>query len=352
MKIWTANENHPDHRSSFEFPSFPQFPGVHEPVQWLPPNLLGKSKGKVHTVAVKTPGRSQPGRIHPIVIYPFRQPRGYNDLEALYDLIARLAADKETYARPLTVMDRKTFFAMESNKAFVKFRRNVVSKYSDILDAWCVDTCQMWYTGFGAAYERGGPGDVYWLIPGDFDYGSASGQHILGHLHDLPEIVAELDQDVCVGEITALVNHSKRLIDTYGTYALMYNWFAKEAQQIREIIERPRSEFFAIRHEFLSEVLRERWYAYEQTVVILLKAAMTNRRISRFSVGDISDLPEGRESFAAAIQQVERTERVLKSMWRERNHGKKGWSDTYQALEFKSEKIRHAALSILEKILG
>ena len=56
----------------------------------------------------------------------------------------------------------------------------------------------MWYAGLGMAFEQGGPGDVYWLIPGDFNYGSRVGQEVLGRLHDLPEICAELDQDVCI----------------------------------------------------------------------------------------------------------------------------------------------------------
>src|SRR5205823_12458299 len=107
-------------------------------------------------------------------------------------------------------------------------------------------------------------------------------------------------------------NLSEQLVDTYGTFALLYNWFPAEAQEIRQYTERPRSEFFAVRHSFLHEVLRQRWYAYEQTVVMLLQAVFNQNHISRFFVGNISDLPLGRESLASAMQQVERTERVLK----------------------------------------
>jgi len=144
------------------------------------------------------------GKIHPVVIYPFRQPTDFSDLEPLYELIARLDADKGTYARPITVMDRKTFHAAEGNKPFLDFRKNTVARHSDIVDAWCVDTCQMWYSGLGMAFEMGGAEDVYWLIPGDFNYGTAVGREVLGRLHDLPEICLELKQDVCIGEIAAL----------------------------------------------------------------------------------------------------------------------------------------------------
>src|SRR5262245_2058610 len=124
----------------------------------------------------KSAGKAPHVKIHPIIIYPFRQPGGYSDLQALYELIGRLDGKRTTYARPITVMDRKTHFAMESDKAFHDFRKQVVAKHSEILDAWCVDTCQMWYSGLGTAFEKGGPEDVYWLIPGDFNYGTHMGQ--------------------------------------------------------------------------------------------------------------------------------------------------------------------------------
>jgi hypothetical protein len=301
----------------------------------------------------KQPRKAPPHvRIHPVIIYPFRQPNGYGDLEALYELIARLDNQKDVYARPITVIDRKTHYAMEGDRAFDDFRKRTLAKHSEILDAWCVDTCQMWYSGLGMAYEKGGPEDVYWLIPGDFNYGSTMGQEVLGRLHDLPEIVIDLDQDICVGEIETDHNNVKHLIDIYGTFALLYNWFPIEAQEIRQFTERPRSEFFAVKHGFLREVLAQRWYAYEQTVVMLLHAVFSRKRISRFFVGNISDLPEGRESLASAMQQVERTERVLKALWRERNQSVNGWIDRYKVLDNQSEQVRRTAMTVLQNILG
>jgi hypothetical protein len=266
-------------------------------------------------------------------------------------LVAKLAAQTGIYARPITVMDRKTFNSMAENQRFLDFRNGTVAPCSDILDAWCVDTCQMWYSGLGMAFERGTPGDVYWLIPGDFDYGSATGREVLGRLHDLPEICVELEQDVCIGEIVIHHRNPKQLIDTHGTFALMYNWFPNEAREIREYTERPRSEFFAIRHAFLGEMLNRRWYAYEQTVVILLHAVFGRKRLTRFSVGNISDLPEGRESLTSAMQQVERTERVLKTLWRERNDSRPNWNEQYRRLEAQSEQVRRTALTLLENLL-
>src|SRR3979411_136289 len=73
-------------------------------------------------------------RIHPVVIYPFRQPNDYSDLRGLYQLIARLDAEKDKYARPITVMDRKTYYAMEHDSSFLDFRKRTVGRHSDILD--------------------------------------------------------------------------------------------------------------------------------------------------------------------------------------------------------------------------
>lgn len=291
------------------------------------------------------------GKIHPVITYPFRPIGGYRDLQALYSLVERLAADPKKYARPITVMDRKTYYSQRKAASFRAFRDRTLARCGDILDAWCVDTCQMWYAGLGAAFERGIAGDVYWLIPGDFNYGTSVGQDVLSRLHDLPEIILELDQDLCIGEIEADYNNPKHLIDTYGTFALLYNWFPTQAREIRQYTERPRSEFFAVRHEFLGDLLTQRWYPYEQTVVMLLRAVFRQKQISRFFVGNISDLPEGRECLSSAWQQVERTERVLKSVWSEHHESRPGWIERYRDLEAHSELIRRSALTILQNLL-
>jgi hypothetical protein len=308
----------------------------------------GRKKAPAAPAAPAVPS----GRIHPVIIYPFKQPARYEDLVALYELVARLDADRQHYMRPITVVDRKTYYTMQGDKPFLNFRQDPVARHSDIMDAWCVDTCQMWYAGLGAAFERGRPGDAYWLIPGDFNYGTPVGQEVLSRLHDLPEIIEELDQDLCIGEIATDHNNSKQLIDTYGTFALLYNWFPKETQEIRQFTERPRSEFFAIRHEFLREVLGQRWFPYEQTMVMLLQAIGSGKRFTRFFVGNISDLPEGRESLNSAMRQVERTEGVLKTLWRERQEAKRPWAEEYRKLEKRSEQVRRTALTILENLLG
>jgi hypothetical protein len=178
------------------------------------------------------------------------------------------------------------------------------------------------------------------------------GQEVLSRLHDLPEIILELDQDICIGEIATDHSNPKQLIDTYGTFALLYHWFPAEAQEIRQFTERPRSEFIALRHGFLGEALRQRWYPYEQTVVMLLQAVFARKGISRFSVGHISDLPAGRESLASAMLQVERTERVLKALWRDHHQADPDWVERYRTMATASNQVRHTALILLHNLLS
>src|SRR4051812_46170095 len=189
--------------------------------------------------------------IHPLIMYPFNQPSDYRNLEALYtglvkqlaqnnsDFSKGLAANRAAYATPITILNQQTFhnnarFRFDEqrtwNTAFKSFIQGYVEKYSKIVPVWSVDTCQMWLDAFGYAYDNKRSGeDVYWLIPGDFDYASRAGQDVLKIIEKLPEAVMNSSQDLAVGEIKVEPNSSKQLIDTYGTYGLLYNWFPNEA---------------------------------------------------------------------------------------------------------------------------
>jgi hypothetical protein len=256
-------------------------------------------------------------------------------------------------------MNRQTFYnnslwirSQELNETFQQFREDCVEKYSTVIDAWCVDTCQMWLAGFGKAFDhKNSEGDVYWLIPGDFNYSTDIGKKVLEEMKQLPFVVQNHEQDICVGEIQVDINSSKQLIDTYGTYGLLYNWFPHQAQKIRKITDKPRTEFLAISHSFLRDVLRQRWYAYEQTIIILLQAIIGRKRIDKIRLGNISDLPQGKDTLAAAMQQVERTERVLKLFWREMYQHEADWAERFKKYDVQSGQIRGSALVILGNLL-
>ena len=299
-------------------------------------------------------------KIHPVIIYPFSHPSDLRNLEALYgDLIKKLSYNTAKYARPLTVVNRQTFYrnTNKPNNTFDQFLKDYVVNYSEPVHTWSVDTCQMWLAGFGGAFDnKNTVYDVYWLIPGDFDYASKAGQAVLKNFENIPNEVYSGNAEFCLGEIKVPLNSSKQLIDTYGTYGLLYNWFPAEAQGLRTITDKPRSEFFAISHDYLKKALiSQRWYAYEQTIVILLQGMQgvrTMREIRKVDLGEITDEPVGRDTLASAMQQVERTERVLKLYWRELKERQDPlWPEKFRMLDHQSEQIRGAAMVILQQIL-
>lgn len=308
-------------------------------------------------------------RIHPIIIYPFSHPQNTNNLKALYRRIAELCDDPQgSYCKPITVLNRQTIDrvctpkmnrdeAKEARVRFDEFLEAEVKPHSRIIEAWCVDTCQMWLTGLGrASDENNALAAVYWLIPGDFNYDSAEGREVLSKFHEIPMFVyREREVDLSLGEIEVPLNSAKQLIDTYGTYGLLYNWFPAEAQGIRLITGKPRTEFFAISDSYLQYVLSKRWYAYEQTIVLLLHAMAGQspvRGIRKVKLGKIEDEEQGRSRLEGAMQQVERTERVLKLFWRERHGDDRAWREKFRVLDRQSEQVRGAAMIIFEQILA
>ncbi|HKQ03763.1 MAG TPA: hypothetical protein VJ464_01425 [Blastocatellia bacterium] len=247
--------------------------------------------------------------------------------------------------------------AKEARARFDNFLATEIKPHSKIIEAWCVDTCQMWLTGLGrASDDNDALAAVYWLIPGDFDYDNVEGKKVLAKFEEIPMFVYQgREVDLSLGEIKVPLNSAKQLIDTYGTYGLLYNWFPAEAQGIRLITDKPRTEFFAISDSYLKYVLSKRWYAYEQTIVLLLHAMSGQnpvRGIRKVELGKIQDEDQGRSRLEGAMQQVERTERVLKLFWRERHGDDRAWRERFRVLDRQSEQVRGAAMVIFEQILA
>ena len=308
-------------------------------------------------------------RIHPIVIYPFRHPKNTEHLQVLFETLDRLCSSPNgEYNKPITVLNRQTVDnvptpkmsrseAKEAREQFDSFLAREIIPHSRLIRAWCVDTCQMWLAGLGEACDTNDAlAAVYWLIPGDFEYNSKAGQEVLSKIEEIPMFVYhERDVDLSLGEIKVPLNSAKQLIDTYGTYGLLYNWFPTEAQGIRQITDKPRTEFFAISDAYLKYVLTKRWYAYEQTIVLLLHAMSgrtQGRGIRKVELGEIKDDEEGRSRLEGAMSQVERTERMLKLFWRERHSEDRSWREEFRRLDLQSEQIRGAAMVIFEQVLG
>ena len=141
----------------------------------------------------------------------------------------------------------------------------------------------------------------------------------------------------------------------FGTYPLIFNWFPDVAKKLQKIeIERPRSEFLATSLEFLEEILPfKRKFAYEQTLAFLIHALSDTQKkwsIGKVDIGVIHDFGQGR-GFREANDQIERTERLLKLLWREMNGGDNFDVDEFERLDRRSTAIREAAIVSLGNFL-
>jgi hypothetical protein len=297
--------------------------------------------------------------IHPVVIFPFRfRENSVKNFRSLLNLLKNLLKRRNGYLKPVFVVNNQTIDYARSDgfgKIFNDLLEEMkkVSGENNILKVWSVDTCQMWLAGLGHTIKKGTSNDVYWLIPGDFCYAEKEAKKSLKKLCELPKAICEDNFHLAIGEIQIDPDNAKQLIDTYGTYGLLYNWFPSEAVKIAEITRKPRTEFFAIVHQKLQALLEKRWFPYEQTVIILLYATQKNGWcVKRVMLEGLRDDPTSRENLQGAMEQIERCERAIKMHWREQHKSQPNWANEYQYLDSRSEEIRRAALTVLGQHLS
>jgi len=120
------------------------------------------------------------------------------DLEEPLPIDRRLDRTR-TYARPVTVVDRKTHYSMEATRPSLISERTARPAFG-CAGCVCVDTCQMWCSGLGLAMNRADRTMFYWLIPGDFNYGRLSDGRSWAGCTTCRNCL-ELQQDLCIGEI-------------------------------------------------------------------------------------------------------------------------------------------------------
>ncbi len=245
----------------------------------------------------------------------------------------------------------------------------------EIVTGWSVDTCQDWLYGWGKAIDdwqkdcqdQAGMGLGLLQIPGDLtDVGDsdnpASIRKFLVQLRKLATLVKG-GHDFVIGDYKTKQMGGKYLIDAYGTFPLLYNWFPDVARQIRTelYIERPRSEFIAVNIDFLKTMLvNHRRFAYEQTTALLINSCfysdklerVLGRRpfIERVALGELQD-HTGARGFREALEQLERMERMMRLLWRVLHGGDKFDIDTYSTLDKRSAAIRSAAMVTLRNYL-
>jgi hypothetical protein len=254
--------------------------------------------------------------------------------------------------------------------AYLKDPRS--GKY-DTKVVWSVDTCQMWLAGWGYILEK-----MEWTevrredqqardnrivqLPGDIERRFVSTPEFQANLRGFLLNVA----DIAIGDFsTSNRNSAKELIDTYGTYPLLANWFPEIYLAMKSDLDlyRPRSEFLNIRVGVLNELLANRKFAYEQTLNMLIrsydwKAEKFKYVFNRVQLGTIEDDKSFR-AYEGCLDQIERTERLIKVVWREikkesaaTEEQYKEFIDRYHALDRSSASIRESARITIRSLLS
>jgi len=307
---------------------------------------------------------------HFLIIYPFMglKPEAESLFWKLIDLCKE--ACKSEVSSVAVVHDKRS----------PRDARDTLERLTDagvhIVESRGVDTCQNWLDGWGWVLERASePCSEHRavLLPGD-----------LQDVADEKQFFAKLEKFVeaegtpfLVGDYGSTKPQStKELIDIYGVFPLVANWFPEAWRAIRALhIRKARSEFLNIRLPELAELLRSRAFAYEQTLNMLIVQwyrcwrqanedfrdadRRWSSRVGALWLGNVSDEASARD-YRGAIDQIERTERMLRHLWRDINEWKppqdpqrfRKLVNDYERLDGRSTRIRDAARLALWAMLS
>ncbi len=179
-----------------------------------------------------------------MILFPYsaKSPEVFNKLAELLKSAAfeQFHTSKEL---PLLVVNVDS---LEGYAEFWKNHSEVTEKYLKHM-VWAVDTCQMWLAGWGRILDETPQVRGILQVPGDLTeikskdpYARDPWKAFLDCLTAMRRRLPETD--LVVGDYEVAPEKAKQLIDTYGTFPLLYNWFPEVARKLREIpIDRPRS---------------------------------------------------------------------------------------------------------------
>ena len=299
----------------------------------------------------------------PIIIFPYQ---GYeNNKKCEWYFWWTVDRCKKIDPKPIVVLPRDTVIRQEA-ASFIKDERY---KTLEVVQTWSVDTCQTWLAGWGHVLDNYPEVERILQIPGDIDYVDED----VGFYDSLGGFIEITNSDIAIGDFRTGDQYSaKSLVDTYGTYSLLANWFPEISRSIRSLpLNRPRSEFLNIKTSVLRDLLiNNRNFAYEQTLNFLIKSwnyeeTKWKYNISTSCLGTLSDNKSFR-NYRACIDQTERIERMLSLLWREIKAPKRSnsgsdkkfeeqytvFSNEYDKLSTKSNGIMDTARTTLRALLG
>ncbi|MEI6438548.1 MAG: hypothetical protein WCO69_07365 [Candidatus Omnitrophota bacterium] len=309
----------------------------------------------------KQPDKNMPSK--PIIIFPYQ---GYeNNKKCEWYFWWTIDRCKKIDPKPIVMVSRDTVIRGDA-ASFLKDERY---KTLEVVQTWSVDSCQTWLAGWGHVLDSYPEVARIVQIPGDIDFVEED----VGFYNNLSTFIETVGPDIAIGDFRTGDQYSaKSLVDTYGTYSLLANWFPEISRNIRSLpLNRPRSEFLNIKTSVLRELLiNHRNFAYEQTLNFLIKSwnyeeARWRYNISVSSLGTLSDNKSFR-NYRGSIDQIERIERMLSVLWREIKQPKKMddvsdkkfeeqytvFSNEYDKLFSKSHGIMDTARTTLRALLG
>jgi hypothetical protein len=302
-------------------------------------------------------------KLKPIIIFPYL---GYeNNKQCEWYFWWTVERCKEIDPKPIVILPRDTVIRGDA-ASFIKDERY---QTLEVVQTWSVDTCQTWLAGWGHVLDNYPQAERLVQIPGDIDYIDED----VGFYDNLKAFIETTSSDIAIGDFKTGDQYSaKSLVDTYGTYSLVANWFPEISRSIRSLpLNRPRSEFINIKTSVLRElIINNRNFAYEQTLNFLIKSwnyddMKWKYNISTTRLGTLSDNKSFR-NYRSSIDQIERIERMLSLLWREIKAPKKTdavtdkqfeeqytvFSNEYDKLSTKSNGIMDTARTTLRALLG
>ncbi|MFH1361001.1 MAG: hypothetical protein ABIJ41_08265 [Candidatus Omnitrophota bacterium] len=299
----------------------------------------------------------------PVIIFPYL---GYeNNKQCEWYFWWTVERCKQIDPKPIVVLPK--FTVLRQNAAsFIKDERY---KTLEVVQTWSVDTCQTWLAGWGHVLDHYPEAERIVLLPGDLDYVNED----VEFYDNLGGFIETTGSDLAIGDFGTGDKYSaKSLVDTYGSYPLLANWFPEISKSIRSLpLHRSRSEFLNIKTSVLRDLLiNNRNFAYEQTLNFLIKSwnfdeAKWKYHISVSPLGSLTDNKSFRD-YRSCIDQIERIERMLSLLWREIKEPKKKnsasdkdfgeqytvFSNEYDNLRNKSKGIMETARTTLRALLG
>lgn len=302
-------------------------------------------------------------KLKTIIIFPYT---GYeNNKKCEWYFWWTVDLCKKIDLKPTVVISRDTIIKNEA----VSFLKDPRVKSLEVLETWSVNTCQTWLAGWGHALDNHPDCDRIITLPGDIEFVHED----LAFYDNLKHLVELTDSDIAIGDFrTGERSSPKGLVDVYGTYSLLANWFPELTKSIRSLpLIRPRSEFLNIKASVLKELLlNHRKFSTEQTLNFLIKSwdhaeGKWKYNVSVTLLGTLSDIPSFRD-YRGCIDQIERIENMLSLLWREINEPRKtkgvtdkqfeahysAFSDEYDKRFAKAKGIMETARTTLRALLG